>query len=315
MAAIIQFIHPGPEHGPDGNYQSIKSWNDDKHQRKFLLSSGDYVENDTIKKGELVFWGEWEPPSIVKPLPPPANRYPHWLHLPYLPPNYMELVNEQFLNGSVAGCCSTGCAGGNLQNTDPFVFGDHFLYGICQQNSRPFMAHLPAGSLILFGTRYGDTYGKLFHLDTVFVVKGYIDYDVDNVDTIATSKIPANNGELYKNISLKLACPCKKSPHVRQRLYWGVSWNEKDKFDGMYSFSPAKLYNNADPEKYMFSPVIIRDKNFITDDLTQGINSHEKNTGFAIETVKKLWESIRDQCRNAGCVEAVRFEIPKVKEE
>jgi hypothetical protein len=310
MAAIVQFIHPGPEHGPDGKYQSVKSWNDRPHKRKFLLSTGEYAKNDTTQKGELVFWGEWEPPSIVKPLPPPANRYPHWLHLPYLSPNYMELVNEQFLNGSAAGCCSTGCAGGSLQNTDPFVFGDHFLYGICQQNSRPFMTHLPVGSLILFGTRYSN----FFHLDTVFVIKGYIDYDADKIDSIDTSKIPTNSGELYKNISLKLAYPLGKSSYIRQRLYWGVSWDEKDRFDGMYSFSPAKIYNNVDLKKSIFSPVIIRDKNYISDNLTQGINSQGSKTSFNIETVKKLWESIRDQCRQAGCVEAVKLDIPKVKE-
>jgi hypothetical protein len=315
MAAIIQFIHPGPEHGPDGKYQSIKSWNDDKHKRKFLLSSGEYIENDTIKKGELVFWGEWEPPSDVEQLSAPANHYPNWLHRPYLPRNYMELVNKQ---PSLPPRPKKGARPDiqySRQNTDPFVFGKHFLYGICLQSSLKkgsvFTARLPRGSLILFGSRYEENGSPCFHLDTVFVVADYIEFYTDRVFGIAVS---GEDEELYKNISLRMGFCFSGDiiPHFKHRLYRGATWDKP--YEGMYSFSPAKVCVKNNPAASAFSPVVVRDGQFISDSMMMGFNANGSRDNFSIAAVKKLWESIRDQCRNAGCVEAVRFEIPPVKE-
>ena len=57
-----------------------------------------------------------------------------------------------------------------LQNTDPFVFGESFLYTCCQQfkNNRPTqLRYLAPGSVILFGSHRGGR----FLLDTVFVTR------------------------------------------------------------------------------------------------------------------------------------------------
>jgi hypothetical protein len=40
-------------------------WNAGSHHRKFLLSNGRYVAEDgSLGEGGIVFWGEWEAPSI-----------------------------------------------------------------------------------------------------------------------------------------------------------------------------------------------------------------------------------------------------------
>jgi hypothetical protein len=312
MAAIVQFIHPGPEHGPGQKGGNIKSWNDGKHKRKFLLSPGEYVQNGLIQKGELCFWGEWEPPSAVEPLPAPARRYPNWLHRPYLPKNYRNTVNEQPALPSRPSKGANPNVQYMRQNTDPFVFGKRFLYGICQQssaktNATNFTAKLPIGSLILFGTGYREGAAMSFHLDTVFVIGDFIAFDTDKAATAAV----ATDEEIYRDISLKMACPAGKTKHFTHRLYRGATWNNR--LNGMYSFSPAKVYNKDKRQASVFSPVIVRDSTYITDTLTQKYNANVRKSNFDIAEVKKLWESIRDQCRKAGCVEGVHFDMPPLQ--
>ncbi len=58
--------------------------------------------------------------------------------------------------------------GGWRQNTDPLVFGDHFLYSNCRQRQNGKMRDLAHGSLVLFGSKLGGQ----FVLDTLFVVDG-----------------------------------------------------------------------------------------------------------------------------------------------
>jgi hypothetical protein len=63
-----------------------------------------------------------------------------------------------------------------LQNTDPFVFGERFLFTICQQHTATGptqLRFLERGSVILFGS----SVGRRFVLDTVFVVSRWIDHD------------------------------------------------------------------------------------------------------------------------------------------
>lgn len=57
---FIQFIHPGKEHNLNQNNANHIPWNTRNHKRKFLINSGRYLENDSIKEDELILWGEWE---------------------------------------------------------------------------------------------------------------------------------------------------------------------------------------------------------------------------------------------------------------
>ena len=40
---VIQFLHPGGEHGIDDRKKMIKYWNHGPHKRKFLKARGQYV--------------------------------------------------------------------------------------------------------------------------------------------------------------------------------------------------------------------------------------------------------------------------------
>lgn len=146
---VVQFPHPGVEHVPPGE---MMPWNTGQgHKRKYLVSQGMTVDvsGATTKEGEVLFWGEWEPPSQV------LHRWNRAAELP-------TVVHAPFWT-------SPGPSGGR-QNTDPWVFGPAFLYSNCKQTtptgSATALQGLPPGSVILFGS----TLASRFVLDTVFVV-------------------------------------------------------------------------------------------------------------------------------------------------
>ena len=83
---FVQFPHPGMEHRPDRD--GWKDWNHRAHSRKFMKSAGRWrtgvdahaVEHD----GDVVFWGEWEPPSeVIAEYTPPDTTWPRYLQLPF----------------------------------------------------------------------------------------------------------------------------------------------------------------------------------------------------------------------------------------
>jgi len=166
---IIQFSHNGeelnlskrsPKNGVAYRFDNTnpntgyRFWNNEpSHKRKFIRQLGWYLENIgnsfDIKpqKGEICFWGEWEPQSKFELT---GNRYtgtpylPHAIHYPLF-----------------------SMRGIGRHNTDPFVFGDHFYYTNCKQNSYPMLRSLTNGSIIIYGSEKNKTD---FLIDTVFVV-------------------------------------------------------------------------------------------------------------------------------------------------
>ncbi len=163
---IIQFSHNGnelnlsrrsPMNGSAYEFNTpttgYRFWNDQKtHYRKFIKQSGWYLEKigKTVKpkRGELCFWGEWEPQSNFELTGNPystANALPHAIHYPTF---------------------STSRVGHH--NTDPFVFGEHFYYTNCKQNRYEILRTLENGSIIIYGS---EKEKKFFVVDTVFVVE------------------------------------------------------------------------------------------------------------------------------------------------
>ncbi|MDR1893140.1 MAG: hypothetical protein LBQ61_00405 [Spirochaetales bacterium] len=293
---IVQFPHPGKEHGRDTKNGSRKSWNvcrrngrDVGHARKFLLSPGVYIEDDKAGRGDLVFWGEWEPPSGVVRIPKDGPFHPGYLHTPYytFPPGYPPAGQ------------------GRLQNTDPFVFGGKFRYGLCKQGGRnkSALAALEKGSLILFGSYKEDNKSPVFQLDTVFVIAGYKEYPIQNPAELA------GEGVWYKLV-IEAAFPRPAAnPPLVFRLYYGATYEKP--YDGMYSFSPARLYKETNPG---FPRVTLGAKecerfsgNYINPALKQG----KKISAAAPAEIKTFWEQIRAISRTQGCVEGVRFAMPK----
>ena len=123
--AIVQFIHPGKEQTKvtkgqcDWNAatRSDKSW---PHRRKFMVNQADYIHQGERQSGSVGFWGEWEGPSFAKKIGGSLKNRgrtkfePSFIHRPaiWIPKSYEGLLD-----------------------TDPFVFGDRFLYNGCQQHT------------------------------------------------------------------------------------------------------------------------------------------------------------------------------------
>ena len=291
MSKIVQFTHPGAEHKHDKLKVNHKSWNTGKHKRKFLCAKGSYVEHETLKDGDLMFWGEWEPPSIVIKMEKQNELMPSWLHKPYLPRKLP--VSDGYQK--------------SYQNTDPFVFGKCFMYFVCKQfrlgtNSATQFASLDKGSIILFGSTKGkDKNSAFFQLDTVFVVSDFIEYDPSNSDALSQKEVP----KIYRDIVFKMAFPNPIQPlknNVKLRLYQGATF--MNKYKDMYSFSPAKIYNK---NKSGFPRVKLKDLKYITNNLNAAPKISEVDT----KEITTFWENIRNMSRNQGCVEGVRFEYPK----
>lgn len=286
MPKIVQFTHPGPEHKPDFKNGNHKSWNTGNHKRKFLLSKGSYVDNNKLKNGNLIFWGEWEPPSYVSEFEYQENKfYPKWLHKPYLP---KMLPNS---NGYQA----------SFQNTDPCVFDGSFKYFVCKQfkpknKSLTALAKLDKGSIILFGsTANQNKADAFFQLDTVFVVSEYIEYDIS--DPNALSELGT-----YRDFVFKMAFPQPSDYSLNLRLYKGATF--KNQINGMYSFSPAKIWKN---QEMGFPRIPLKDMDYITNNL----NAAPKISNVSLDEIKGFWNKIVEVTRNNDCVEGVEFNYEK----
>ena len=288
MPSIVQFTHPGPEHGPDKRNGILKSWNKGKHKRKFLISSGAYADSELIRKtGKLAFWGEWEPPSMVQEFPKPREaNSPRWLHQPFLPNDLKNL--------------ESGC-----QNTDPFIFGSSFRYFVCKQirykqRKTTSLSKLDKGSVILFGSTKGRRREESFlQLDTVFVVSDYIEYDTSKpADIIKNEKDP------YWNIVFRREFPEARDFSATMRIYKGATLEEP--YNGMYSFVPSKLW--SDGEKG-FPRLKLQNWEFLTNNL----NASPKSTSHNEQSIQSFWKKLRDHSREENYVEGIQFDIPPVR--
>lgn len=65
----VKFYNPGTEHCPGKNCKPVAhvGWNRGPHHRKFIQTSGSYVDGNNKEKYSetLLFWGEWEPDSML----------------------------------------------------------------------------------------------------------------------------------------------------------------------------------------------------------------------------------------------------------
>lgn len=286
MPQIIQFTHPGAEHRPDRGASNWKSWNIGNHKRKFLVTKGKCVENGSLRSGELAFWGEWEPPSMVERVLEAESPYhPKWIHRPYLP----EVIPDPIQDGVT------------YQNTDPFVFGDAFRYFVCKQfriNQKivTALSRLEKGALILFGsTVHQNTPDAFFQLDTVFVVSDYVPYDADDPDALSDQG-------LYRDIAYKMAFPTRTGFPLHLRMYRGATY--EGPVNGMYSFTPCRRWEGQ-PDS-VFPRLPLNDEKYITNNL----NSGPKISEASEEEVLSMWKKIRGLSREAGCAEGVHFPMP-----
>ena len=252
-------------------------WNRREHARKFLKATGSYVRDGGMYRGEFVFWGEWEPQSIVAEMSrPESEAHPHWLHTPaWAIPRHRQL----------------------LQNTDPLVFGDRFIYSNCRQQQNSKLQELAPGSLVVFGSRVG---GK-FVVDTVFVVG-------DQAESFYAST--ASSVDCPDWVRAVVFDPIEQSAKkVRGafRLYRGRSYDEAPA--GPFSYVPCCPFVGRPPA--FARPVLHLSERWITANLTQGA----KATPATRNDIDALWHEVVDQTVvKPGLAMGVRLDPPPMLE-
>lgn len=166
MPYVIKLLHPNGERLPkkSSGREGKMDWainhralglNCGGHRRKFLSSLGRSLTSldGKVADRQIMFWGEWEPPSCYKKMEHPCrgmDGLPRYSHTPSI--RYIQ-EKERGLN------------------TDPYVLGKTFYYSCCQQKRLLARHDLPENSIILFGSQLQ----RRFILDTVFVVERAIE--------------------------------------------------------------------------------------------------------------------------------------------
>lgn len=311
MPQVVQFTHPGRELGPDAQDSRFTSWNRGSHKRKFMRCPGDCVDENEqlIQDRELLFWGEWEPPSAVVSLGKPVDHlHPRWLHKPFIPTNTPS-GGTSYCQPPIMSCGPACGDKGIYQNTDPFVFDGAFQYFICKQAKEGFskttgMAKLERGSMILFGSTSGNRpVESFFQLDTVFVVADWIEYSPSDLN--ALRKHPKVS-RLYDNLVISKAFSGANKHSTTLRLYRGATHAEP--FEGMYSFAPARINGRS---SVGFPRVRLDNLGFITNNLNSAprYTPRDRDKGKLSE-VLHAWSVVRETSRKQGYVEGVNFRLP-----
>lgn len=269
---FVQFAHPGREHRPPGDRMP---WNVGDHGRKFLRSPGRYSsgEDGTVASGELVFWAEWEPPSIIEQRWPRSGELPGCLHRPY----WVQPRD------------------GRRQNTDPWIFGDRMLYSNCLQlreEGPSGLQRLGRGSVICFGSKLNHG----FRLDTVFVVASAEPWNPGRAGALGLD--PAF---ITCTADALISGGCSAPGPLT--LYHGASID--DPVDDMYSFVPARRADEADPR---FARPAIAVEQLINPDHGQAARGIAHP--LPIERIRQGWNDVRQQVLDANLLLGVWFQVP-----
>ena len=179
-------------------------------------------EDGRVRNDNLRAWGEWEAESclVSKLIQPSQNsQYPRYLWRPYY-------ISKDSYKG--------------LHNTDPFIFGERFLYSNCRQprgSKASGLAHLGRGSVIAFGSGMKIGSERKWVLDTVFVVADSRAYTASEARRALADMAP----EAFLTVT---GGPLEDNEEAFFRIYVGATRDEP--VDGMYSFFPAMLaYDNV----------------------------------------------------------------------
>ena len=278
---FVQFPHPGREHEPD--LAGGKAWNtlNSQHARKFMEFGGKWIENDgSARSGNLRAWGEWEAESdlvcgLIQPRQDP--HYPRYLCHPY----YVPRDNYQWLH-----------------NTDPFIFGERFLYSNCKQVTVSSLAHLGRGSVIAFGSGMKIAGNPEWVLDTVLVVADSLTYSAPEARRVLADAAPeafltVTGGPMVDN-----------NEQASFRLYRGAT--PEDPVEGMFSFFPAMP---AHGEAGFLRPLIDLPSEYFNPrnwQAPKGVRQQRTS-----EELRGLWKSLVGQVRGAGLLLGTHAALPE----
>ncbi|MCY3616946.1 MAG: hypothetical protein OXG66_04650 [Acidimicrobiaceae bacterium] len=283
----MQFHHPGREQrpGPGGGQEWNRRAADEDcapteacgpgHARKFMQLDGEWIDqDDEIGCSSMWAWGEWEAQSdLIRELDQMGDpAFPRYLWEPF----YARRPH--------------GYRG--LHNTDPFIFGDRFLYSNCHQRWKPKLRALQRGSVIAFGSKKGD-----WVLDTVLVVADSVPYSAEEApfdwaDLAPEAFLDVTGGPLAAN-----------EAGASFRLYWGATPN--DPVDGMFSFFPAV---QAGGDVGFKRPSIELPERYFTKTLHMGAKATLVPT---TDVTRELWESLVAQVREADLLLGTHATVPE----
>jgi hypothetical protein len=275
---FVQFPHPGKEHHPRWK---VMGWHSGlQHRRKFMISPARYRGPDgCTRAGEVVFWGEWEPPSEIIRRWAESGNLPRALHRPF----WVRPTGDEF-----------------RQNTDPWVFGDRMILSNCRQvtGGRPSPVQgLTRGSVVCFGSTIG---GTAFCVDTVMVIAS------------AQTWVPGTGTDLRAGAAFQvcaaesLSCGSGRVP-ARLTLYRGATFD--DPVNGMYSFVPARAGSLPDPR--FARPAIQLDGLVVA-----GRQAPWRSPrSMPPDALHRIWDAIRYQVLEADLVLADRLETPPCRSE
>lgn len=264
-------MHPGGEPGYNRKLAGKLPWNTgEKHKRKcirHLVKCWDEKRSDEIGPREMYLWGEWEAPSSYERIQSKDPLAPRAVHRIIQP---VQFPKEKSTH----------------QNTDPFVFGERFVYTNCQQPKKPILRDLDPGSIIVFGS----CKDKRFRLDTVFVVgkkRTPLDLKSESLRDILDS-------ELYRKVTI---WPLREEHVIVSSgkpisVYGGSMQKDRTNELPIFSFVPCQ-------DKPFARPVLPRlaEQSLITDTFSQGI---KKTVLESIEDSKRIWQMIVDDVTDAG---------------
>jgi hypothetical protein len=264
---VVQFIHPGFEYSFSTSSRGVMPWKDGNaiHNRKFLLTSGSLFEwpdrRDHLDV-PLVFWGEWEGPSVYWRVDSRGKPLPSYLHAPFRPERWPEV---------------------SVQNTDPMVFGDAFVYSNCLQPAFRSLRSLPPGSIVLFG-RYSRERGvHSFGLDTCLVI--------DDVETLP----PGGDGWGDEIVSDAVLRPLASEGAVDPlTVYFGRPGPEPP-----FSFFPARRFDGA---ASMFARPTLAPTGALAGVISTAKNQGIKGTSGLGEAGRDaIWAEVARQVSQQGC--------------
>jgi len=291
-------MHPGSEH----SVLSGTEWNKGDHRRKYLTIGGDYLRdlNTVPQNDSLYFWGEWEAQSSLTTIGSKETDFPETVFSPY----YSSVETPE------------------ICNTDPFVFGNTFYYCVCKQGHYTSLRDLHKGDVILFGSGKNDQ----FVLDTLFVVKGFYEYELEEIPTLKskynTTFYDVSLAPLHTATCVSAATITHKDgiciPHncneemerlpskevKKYRIYEAAMYEDRGEFGGLFSYVPC--LPNANGAKGFKRPSITK-VDFITNTLTQGI----KITSDA--DVSSIWIEVTKQVLEQGLNLLTKTDLPTKK--
>jgi hypothetical protein len=273
VPSFVQFPHPGREHQPvPPAVGTVMPWNVKEHKRKFLRAHGQFVVDGQHHTGDFAFWGEWEPQSRVVEAWPKDGDKPRLLHEPLYdaPPSGVE-----------------------HQNTDPLVFGDHFLYTNCKQRIGK-LRQLEPGSLVLFGT--GRAEG--FILDTVFVVGApSVDYEFGDVGVLPGESLA--DAVVFGPLASLTA---DRGTHCR--AYRGASWGAPQ--EELFSYVPARPLG----EDVRFARPLVEPLGPLADLINPHLKMGARTLQVSEQRIAEAWAHVRKMVELQGLALGVHAEPP-----